>query len=205
LCDNSIHKPPASIRFTPIKHALAVTVEPFKFSPAKPVAYELSYTWRLALTVVDELAEFGAENTALFMHDEKLQDIVCAVLERFAGADVQVTDTTKDLLRAILKATLNRVFEAKDQLDIDNEWVEGLLNAVAEARVQSADPDNFLVGLFQGKGYPLLVGAVMETASGRLTADDAKGFEQAATTFPKDVAKIVGQQAPDTGGTGRRH
>jgi hypothetical protein len=30
----SIHKPPASIRFAPIKHALAVTVEPFKFSPA---------------------------------------------------------------------------------------------------------------------------------------------------------------------------
>jgi len=38
----SIHKPPASIRFAPITHALAVTVEPFKFSPAKPVAYELS-------------------------------------------------------------------------------------------------------------------------------------------------------------------
>jgi len=33
----SIHKPPASIRFAPIKHALAVTVEPFKFSPAEPV------------------------------------------------------------------------------------------------------------------------------------------------------------------------
>jgi hypothetical protein len=30
----SIHKPPASIRFAPIKHALAVTVEPFEFSPA---------------------------------------------------------------------------------------------------------------------------------------------------------------------------
>jgi hypothetical protein len=38
----SIHKPPASIRFAPVKHALAVTVEPFKFSPAETVAYELS-------------------------------------------------------------------------------------------------------------------------------------------------------------------
>jgi len=38
----SIHKPPTSIRIAPIKHALAVTVEPFKFSPAEPVAYELS-------------------------------------------------------------------------------------------------------------------------------------------------------------------
>ena len=38
----SIHKPPASITFAPIKYALAVTVEPFKFSPAEPVASELS-------------------------------------------------------------------------------------------------------------------------------------------------------------------
>ena len=38
-----IHKPLVSIRFAPIKYALAVTVEPFKFSPAEPVAYELSY------------------------------------------------------------------------------------------------------------------------------------------------------------------
>jgi hypothetical protein len=30
----SIYKPPASITFAPTKHALAVTVKPFKFSPA---------------------------------------------------------------------------------------------------------------------------------------------------------------------------
>jgi len=30
-----IHKPPASIRIAPIKYALAVTVEPFKFSSRK--------------------------------------------------------------------------------------------------------------------------------------------------------------------------
>ena len=46
-----IHKPPASIEFAPIKHALAVTVEPFKFSPAEPVAYELSYQTFLNLSV----------------------------------------------------------------------------------------------------------------------------------------------------------
>jgi hypothetical protein len=43
---SSIHKPPASIRFAPIKHTLAVSVEPFKFSPAEPVAYELSQKCR---------------------------------------------------------------------------------------------------------------------------------------------------------------
>jgi hypothetical protein len=40
----SIHKPPASIRFAPIKHALIVTVETFKFSSRQGgVAYELSW------------------------------------------------------------------------------------------------------------------------------------------------------------------
>jgi hypothetical protein len=39
-----IHKSPASIRFAPIKYALAVTVEPFKFSSRQGgVGYELSY------------------------------------------------------------------------------------------------------------------------------------------------------------------
>jgi len=39
----SIHKPPASISFALTKHALAVTVEPFKFSSRQGgVAYE----WR---------------------------------------------------------------------------------------------------------------------------------------------------------------
>ena len=43
----SIHKLPASIRFAPIKYALTVTVEPFKFSPAEPVAYELSQSEKM--------------------------------------------------------------------------------------------------------------------------------------------------------------
>ncbi len=43
----SIYKPSASIRFAPIEHALVVTVEPFKFSPALPVAYELSHLFRI--------------------------------------------------------------------------------------------------------------------------------------------------------------
>ncbi len=42
-----MHKPLASVRFvTFIKHALAVTVEPFKDSPAEPVAYALSDSHR---------------------------------------------------------------------------------------------------------------------------------------------------------------
>ncbi len=43
---NSIHKPPASFKFNSILCVLPVTVEPFQFSPADPVAYELSYPTR---------------------------------------------------------------------------------------------------------------------------------------------------------------
>jgi hypothetical protein len=41
----SIHKPPAAIIFAPMKHARAVTVQPFKFSSRwVGTAYELSET-----------------------------------------------------------------------------------------------------------------------------------------------------------------
>jgi len=35
VADDLIHNPPASIRFAIIKHALAVTAEPFRFSSRK--------------------------------------------------------------------------------------------------------------------------------------------------------------------------
>ena len=140
---------------------------------------------------MDVLAEFGAENTALFLRDENLQGIVGSILGRFAEADAQTTDSSQDLVRAILKSTLNGALAAKDKLDIDNAWLESLLDAVASARAQAADPDNFVMGLLLGRAYPLLVGSVMETAAGRLTGAEANGFKQAATVFLKDVAAIV--------------
>lgn len=149
------------------------------------------YTWRLALTVVDVVAEFGAENTSLFVRDKNLQGIIEAVLKRFGEADVQTTDSTKDLLRSVLSATLNGVIDAKEHLNIDNDWMEGLLDAIAAARSKSTDPDNFLVGLVQGKGYPLLVASIMSTASGQLGAGDAKAFELTAASFLESVAGII--------------
>ena len=65
------------------------------------------YAWRVALTVVDALAEFGAENTALFAHDDRLQSLVGSVLRRFADADLQSADTWSETLRRVLSATLN--------------------------------------------------------------------------------------------------
>jgi len=152
------------------------------------------YTWRLALTVVDVVAEFGAENTALFTRDKSLQGIIGAVLKRFGDTDVQTTDSTNDLLRCVLSATLNGVIDAKDYLEIDNDWMEGLVNAIAAARSKASDPDNFLVGLVQGKGYPLLVASIMSTASGQLGTGDANAFELTAASFLESVAGIIEAQ-----------
>jgi uncharacterized membrane protein YeaQ/YmgE (transglycosylase-associated protein family) len=152
------------------------------------------YSWRLALTVVDAVAEFGAENTALFVRDSNLQGIVGAVLKRFGEADLQTTESPDALLRAVLRATLNGVVDAKEHLDIDNDWMEGLVNALAASRSKASDPDNFLVGLVQGKGYPLLVGSVMAKASGQLGAGDADAFERTAASFLESVAGIVEAQ-----------
>jgi hypothetical protein len=43
----SIHKPPASFKFRSMICLLPVTEEPFQFSPAEPVAYELSYNVKI--------------------------------------------------------------------------------------------------------------------------------------------------------------
>lgn len=152
------------------------------------------YTWRLALTVVDAVAEFGAENTALFVRDANLQGIVRSVLKRFGEADLQTTESPDALLRAVLRATLNGVIDAKEHLDRDHDWMEALVNALAAARSKASDPDNFLVGLVQGKGYPLLVGSVMATASGQLGAGDADAFERTAASFLESVAGLVEAQ-----------
>jgi hypothetical protein len=149
------------------------------------------YCWRLALTVADVVAEFGAENTALFVRDKNLQGIVGAVLKRFGETDAQTTDSTRDLLRCVLSATLNGAIGAKEYLHIDNDWMEALVEAMAAARSKASDPDNFLMGLVQGRGYPLLVGSVMATASGQLGAGDVDAFELAAASFLKSVAGIV--------------
>ena len=152
------------------------------------------YTWRLALTVVDVVAEFGVENTALFVRDPNLQGIIGAVLKRFGEADLQTTDAADDLLRAVLGATLNGVIDARDHLDIDNDWMEALVSALAAARPKASDPDNFLVGLVRGRGYPLLVGSVMSTARGQLGVGDADAFERVAASFLESVAGIVEAQ-----------
>lgn len=153
-----------------------------------------SYTWRLAMAVVEVLAEFGVENTALFTRDKRVQAVAGAVLQRFASSDLSEIDSTSSLLRTVLKSTLNGVLDSKKSLGIDNVWVNALLDAVVTARASVADPDNFVIGLFQGRGYPQLVAGLMDQASAVFAADQANAFKQTAATFLTDIGAILKTQ-----------
>lgn len=140
------------------------------------------YAWRIALTVVDVLAEFGAENTALFTRDAKVQGIVRSILQRFGEADLQTADSWEGVLRKVLSATLNGALDATEFYDVDDEWLEALFEALHGARdsVPEGKRDQFLLGLFEGRGYERLVGSLLETAAGRLNAEDGEVFEAIA-------------------------
>lgn len=169
-----------------------IVISAFYIGPGKDERQK-GYAWRLALTVVDAIAEFGAENTALFMRDEGMQSIVSSVLRRFGNADAQTTDSNSELLRIVLKSTLNGVLDCKSALDIDNPWLNAVFDALVDARssLPPAEQDNFIAGLLQGKGYPLLVGTLLEKGAGILVDDGKENFGDMAATFLNEVATLV--------------
>jgi hypothetical protein len=155
-----------------------------------------SYTWRLALTVVDTFAEFGAENTALFTRDEGIQSVVGSVLKRFGAADVQTLDSNSAVLQVVLQSTLNGVLENRSSIEVENEWLNALLDALIAARdsLPVEEQDNFIAGLVKGKGYPLLVGSLLEQGAGVLAKDGEHRFADVASTFLTEVSDIVKQK-----------
>jgi hypothetical protein len=171
-----------------------IAVAAFYVGPGRDLR-EKGYVWRIALTVADVLAEFGAENTALFVRDEKIQGIVKAVLQRFGESDLQKTDSIRDLLFAALSATLNGALDAQEQLRGDDKWLGAILDSLVMARasVPKDQRDEFLVGLVRGEGYPALVSAAMETATKTIDDDGSASvdFKDVAADFLKSVGKIV--------------
>jgi hypothetical protein len=154
------------------------------------------YNWRIALTIVDILAEFGAENMSLFTRNEELQAVAGAVLQRFATADVQNADSTQVLLRAALSATLNGALDARSGYGTRNPWIGSILDALLVSRetLPAEQQDNFIAGLLQGNGYPLLVATVLDMGAGKLDSDDADAFKLVAADVLGEVAGIISQK-----------
>ncbi|HWA85304.1 MAG TPA: hypothetical protein VG710_03715 [Opitutus sp.] len=169
---------------------------------AGPTDLGISYTARMALAVADTLLEFGADNTALFVRDPKLQGVVQSVLQRFAQPDWAGFTSWNLALQTALKATLNAALDVGTQLPPKNPWLDAVLDTLANARaaVPAANQDNYLLGLVQGEGFPLLLSQGLLTAANKLDASGASSFKQVAADVLQAAAPIIQNSAnPDLG------
>ena len=151
----------------------------------------LGYGARVGLLVADVIAEFGAENTALFVRDPNAQTIVQSVLENFAKPDLENFEDWSPFLRHALGATLNGLLDSRAVLAGHAKWADALLSALASARAASANPDNYLVGLVGGSGYSLLIGEGLKLAGQQLSGVQAGVFKDIATDFLTEAAPLV--------------
>jgi hypothetical protein len=163
-------------------------------------ARQLGYPVRVGLLVVDVLAEFGAENTQLFVRDEGVRSLVKAVLERFAKPDLESFDTWSPFLRHVLSATLNGALDARQAWAGSNPWLEATLQALADAReAAGAGGDDYLLGLLEGEGYSLFLSQALVQAAGVLDDEHAPIFQQIAAEVLRAAAPLV-QAKPKTFG-----
>lgn len=176
---------------------LSVRVAAFALS-AGPSNDQIGFTGRVALAVADTLLEFGAENTALFVRDEKLQGVVQSVLERFAQPEWDQFESWNPLLQTALGITLNSALDVAHALPSENPWLDATLDALVKARAASPTPDDFLLGLMQGKGVPLLLSQGLLVAADRLDASSAASFKQVAADVLRAAAPIIQNSANPT-------
>jgi hypothetical protein len=152
---------------------------------------QVTYAARVGLLVADVVAEFGAQNTALFVRDAGVRSVVQSVLERFSKPDLEGFTAWSPLLRHALGATLNGLLDARSALTGDSQWLIALMDVLVEARKDPAGGDEFLVGLFQGQGYPLLLSKGLGRAAEVLAEDQADVFKQLAAELLKTAAPLT--------------
>lgn len=151
----------------------------------------MGYGARVGLLIADVLAEFGSQNTALFVRDPGVRTIVQSVLERFARPDLEDFTAWSPLLRHALSATLNGLLDARGALVSDSQWLNALLDVFVAAREDPAGGDEFVAGLFQGRGYPLLLSKGLGRAAEVLAEDQSDTFKQIASDLLKEAAPLV--------------
>jgi hypothetical protein len=150
---------------------------------------EIGYPWRVALTVVDVLAEFGADNTAMIVHDDKIRPVVRSLLERFSEPDLELYSMWSPLLRHALSSTLNGVLDSREAWQGESEWITAMFDALVSARETGGD--DYLLGLIQGKGYRLLISEGLSEAATLLNDEDAGSFERIMGDVLKEAAPLV--------------
>lgn len=155
-----------------------------------------SLSFRLAMVVVDVLAEFTLDTQHLFVKDEAKGAIIKAILTRFSEGDLEDEISSSEiLLRRLLSSTLNGALDARESWDGDDVWLNAALDALNDARSRTdADgntiiDDDYLIGLLQGRGYRRLVGELIEE-SGELLS------QQTASMYRAVLADVLVETAP---------
>jgi hypothetical protein len=152
---------------------------------------QIGYGARIGLLVADVMAEFGAQNSTLFVRDPGLRSIVVAVLERFARPDLENFTEWSPLLRHALSATLNGLLDARGALVTDSQWLVSLMDVLVAARDDPAGGEDFVAGLFQGEGFALLLSKGLGRAAEVLAEDQADPFKQMAADLLKAAAPLA--------------
>ncbi len=152
---------------------------------------QIGYAARVGLLIADVVAEFGAENASLFVRDAGTRTILQSVLQRFAKPNLEEFTAWSPLLRHALSATLNGLLDARGALVTDQQWLDALLDVLVEARNDPKGGDDFLLGLFQGRGYPLLVSKGLSRAAELLAEDQTDSFKQLAAAVLEKAAPLV--------------
>lgn len=165
----------------------------------------LGYSARLGLLVADVIAEFGAEQTALFVRDKNAQTIVQSVLQRFAQPDLEDFEDWSPFLRHALSATLNGLLDARTVFGGHAQWADALLEALARARDSADNPDDYLLGLLRGRGYSLLLGEGLQLAGETLATEHAGVFRDIVADFLIEAAPLVKKNRNDFGTFFKEH
>ena len=151
---------------------------------------QIDYPARVALLVADVFAEFAAENTALIVRDERARAVVQSVVERLAKPQLEDFTAWSPLLRHTLGATMDGLLVNHDALAGAKPWLDAVLDALALARDEAEDGEDFVTGLVRGKGYRTLLASGLTVAGERLSADGASPYKQIAADVLKAAAPL---------------
>ncbi len=150
---------------------------------------EQKLEWKIGMAVVSALAEFALDNQDRFVREKVPREVLAAVLQRFATPELLDVASGQQLIRFAVRATLNGLVDTRGLVDGDNPWLGSLLDALADARAavkaaaleegQTAEEaeaaaNNYLIGLFGGKGYKPLISELLEEGVTRLDADEGE-------------------------------
>ena len=90
--------------------------------------------WRVARVLLDLFADFAASQVGLFVKDAKMQVVLESVLRNFGGQNVGDSDfTPSEVLRLAFSSTVNGVLDAREALELDQEWLcEGMAESILD-------------------------------------------------------------------------